>query len=599
MTKKIINTGTAANSKNGDSLRTAFTKINSNFTELYAALGLDAGGLNLGAFQFSGSVMSTTDSTPMVLNQAVSVTGDLTVGGDLLPNNDLQVNLGSPSKKWHSLYVGTGSVYIGDAKLSLEGGTLNSSVGFSTDSLTIGGNVLTVNGAGVLESTGGINGGAGDRLTNGDYEVVLEADGKLKLPNPSSGEAIITSNYGTTLLSSDQAALHFYNGPEEDDPTRVNEAWVFAKNTGVQIHLYNDAHSDGDYLGWSFKPDGNLQLPVGGDIVDSNGASVLGGGGGSISDFGEGFTDSLDAGKITTSKLYNENPNQGLNNQYTLEVTNGGVVTLPDGSIINGATLKTIAGNYAGITAGPASPAGKDEDSWVWVDNDGATIATKYSTDNHQWKFDNSGALTFPQGTTIATADGSDAFVIDGAVDKDVQIYTYSGETARGWTFGTDGLLTLPSGNTRIGDVFSNGGGGIVGSTGTTVGVLSQGQGGYAALQWLDDPEDATSVAAVVVNSPIASTSGTVQIATGLIGGPTAENVWEFDANGVLTLPANGTISYAPDNTDNWDDPAVNTIQAALDELAARVTALQNFEIDGGNAYTPALGELLIDGNGA
>jgi hypothetical protein len=35
MTKQIINTGTAANSKNGDSLRTSFTKINANFTELY------------------------------------------------------------------------------------------------------------------------------------------------------------------------------------------------------------------------------------------------------------------------------------------------------------------------------------------------------------------------------------------------------------------------------------------------------------------------------------------------------------------------------------------------------------------------------------
>lgn len=195
------------------------------------------------------------------------------------------------------------------------------------------------------------------------------------------------------------------------------------------------------------------------DSTDKLIATVSGGGGGlSITDFGRGFTNTLDSGKITTSKLYNENPNPALNNQYTLEVTNGGVVALPDGSIINGATLKTIAGNYAGITAGPASPAGKDEDSWVWVDNDGATIATKYSTDNHEWKFNN---------------------------------------------------------------------------------------------------------------------------------------------DGNLTLPANGTISYAPGDTDNWNEPAVNTIQAALDELAARVTAFENFEIDGGNAYTPALGELLIDGNGA
>jgi len=36
MTQQTINVGTAANAKNGDPLRTAFTKVNANFTELYA-----------------------------------------------------------------------------------------------------------------------------------------------------------------------------------------------------------------------------------------------------------------------------------------------------------------------------------------------------------------------------------------------------------------------------------------------------------------------------------------------------------------------------------------------------------------------------------
>jgi hypothetical protein len=74
---------------------------------------------------------------------------------------------------------------------------------------------------------------------------------------------------------------------------------------------------------------------------------------------------------------------------------------------------------------------------------------------------------------------------------------------------------------------------------------------------------------------------------------------WRFDSDGALTLPLGGTISYTPDDSDNWNEPAVNTVQAALDELAARVTALQNYEIDGGNAYTPPQGEFIIDGNGA
>jgi len=106
------------------------------------------------------------------------------------------------------------------------------------------------------------------------------------------------------------------------------------------------------------------------------------------------------------------------------------------------------------------------------------------------------------------------------------------------WSFGTDGVLTLPGGNTRIGNF--NDIDAIVASTNTAFAVLSQGIGGYAALQWIDDPEDATAVAAVVVNSPIASSSGTVQIATGVVSGPAAQNVWEFGADGVLNLP--GTV---------------------------------------------------------
>jgi hypothetical protein len=80
------------------------------------------------------------------------------------------------------------------------------------------------------------------------------------------------------------------------------------------------------------------------------------------------------------------------------------------------------------------------------------------------------------------------------------------------------------------------------------------------------------------------------------------ENITFDFVNNSLVINSTGSSgdnSYTPEDTDNWNEPAVNTVQAALDELAARVTALQNYEIDGGNAYTPPQGELLIDGNGA
>lgn len=41
MTKQVINVGTAINSRNGDTLHTAFLKVNENFTELYALANAD------------------------------------------------------------------------------------------------------------------------------------------------------------------------------------------------------------------------------------------------------------------------------------------------------------------------------------------------------------------------------------------------------------------------------------------------------------------------------------------------------------------------------------------------------------------------------
>ena len=57
MAKQVINTGTAANSKNGDPLRTAFTKINANFTEVYASLG--SGSILPGQTGNSGKYLTT------------------------------------------------------------------------------------------------------------------------------------------------------------------------------------------------------------------------------------------------------------------------------------------------------------------------------------------------------------------------------------------------------------------------------------------------------------------------------------------------------------------------------------------------------------
>jgi hypothetical protein len=84
MAKQVINTGTAANSKNGDPLRTAFTKVNANFDELYTAMNADVqiptqtgnGGKFLTT---SGTVLSWSD--PSLQSKAVRNVGSVAAAG--------------------------------------------------------------------------------------------------------------------------------------------------------------------------------------------------------------------------------------------------------------------------------------------------------------------------------------------------------------------------------------------------------------------------------------------------------------------------------------------------------------------------------------
>lgn len=70
MAQKLIIVGTP-NSREGDSLFAAFTKINENFTVIYTALGLDSDTtLNLGDFEFTSSTMTNTNDSTIVIGKA-------------------------------------------------------------------------------------------------------------------------------------------------------------------------------------------------------------------------------------------------------------------------------------------------------------------------------------------------------------------------------------------------------------------------------------------------------------------------------------------------------------------------------------------------
>ena len=93
MAKQIINVGTTANDKKGDSLRAAFQKVNANFSELYA-----------------GGIGGTVDLSA--------------VDQHIIPATDSTYDLGTPEKQWRSLYVSTDTIYIDNTPITISNNTL-------------------------------------------------------------------------------------------------------------------------------------------------------------------------------------------------------------------------------------------------------------------------------------------------------------------------------------------------------------------------------------------------------------------------------------------------------------------------------------------
>ena len=235
MTKQIINVGTSVNDRTGDSIRSAFQKVNTNFTELYTALGINADvNLNLGAFEFTGSTMSTTDSTAIVIDQAATITSNLSVGGDLLPQTANGGDLGSSTLPWRSLYVSNNTIYIGGTAVGLDangalttGGTVVGSTP-AWDNITGKPTFATVATTGVYADLTGkptLFSGSYNDLTNkpdlaGTYQFSVAADdstqrvistdevikfigaGGITTASDAEGNITITGSGGSSLVNS-------------------------------------------------------------------------------------------------------------------------------------------------------------------------------------------------------------------------------------------------------------------------------------------------------------------------------------------------------------------------------------------------------------
>ena len=98
MTQQIINTGNSINDRTGDQIRTAFNKVNNNFTELYSA------GPANSQVRIANNVISTTvTNANLVLNP--NGIGAVIVNNTILPSIGNIYNLGSSAQPFNNLYV--------------------------------------------------------------------------------------------------------------------------------------------------------------------------------------------------------------------------------------------------------------------------------------------------------------------------------------------------------------------------------------------------------------------------------------------------------------------------------------------------------------
>jgi len=350
MAKQTINVGQTANDKKGDSLRAAFQKVNSNFTELYTQLGLvNDPTLNLGAFEFTGSTMSTTDSSSIVIDQATIISSDLTVGGDILPSVAQGGNLGSPTRPFRSLYVSNSTVYLGGVPLSLEPGTnelrvnnipISQNITYTdipnapTDISELTDNTGLLGGGGpglgnysfdgdILQADQAtIKTNDGDLTIESDSDVFVKSsagekewqfgvDGSLKFPGTSDYRISESFGGGSLAITSEGNINIFTNSIESF------KLWTFNTNGNLELpeggeirfsygYIDQDENINGNALRisggnsvvinadedgktWEFSSNGALRLPSGGDILNSSGQSVLGGGTPSIPNTIKGF----------------------------------------------------------------------------------------------------------------------------------------------------------------------------------------------------------------------------------------------------------------------------------------------------------------------
>ena len=518
-----------------------------------------------------GSILTSATGTSTILSN---------VNQSIIPSTNLAYDLGSTSSQWRSLYVGTSTIYIGGTALSVENG-----------SLTLGGSPVSVNSLTNDTAYFKLNSNGTAELSSG-FSVQKDAynDTLLYDTVPDSGLGVMSqgvTNYSWSGLVWNQVPTDVYVGTS-------TSVWMWVEPSGAHIGYYdwNEQSELIDSKVWHFDttgymifPDGTIQQsgidrdllgPLGKypPLISQTARNL------NLLDKSNTFTGSL-------AQMEGVEPGWyafgfGMFNSIVQTVTtdtNYLYLTVNDGEFLPFQDY-TFSVNSGTVTAIPANSQGclynDGTGTLTWsVLGGGISTTSTLINGTYTVALSTSGSLVLPTvlagDTAIGTAFNSNPpghtltlkhnnGVADGSGGElkfdygtaEIKVVKDAG-TTQIWTFDTAGLLTLPGGDTIIGSLYGNDA--ILASTGTTFGIVSQGAGA-SIIQWIDDVNNANTIAGIAINSMYSST-GSVQIYTGSVG-PTPQNAWTFSNTGTLSIP--GPVVFSDSTTQYTAYNIINNI---------------------------------------
>ena len=186
MAKQTINIGVAANDNTGDPLRTAFTKINDNFDEIYTvgpvSTNIEINDNTISSTNTNGNIIFDPAGTgtvkiegPTTANGIITVNS--TFSGNVIPTANGTQTLGNLSNRWGNVFISGNGIRLGNLLLKETDSKLEI---YATDGITNA--ILSANST----TSGAV-------LENGNAVVSLAASGNITLFASGSATPVVVS----------------------------------------------------------------------------------------------------------------------------------------------------------------------------------------------------------------------------------------------------------------------------------------------------------------------------------------------------------------------------------------------------------------------